>query len=117
MDLSRKKWCIAQFDKDCAASLAEACGLDPFAALLLVSRGVKTPEQARSFLEADTMEFDPMSLPDMDKAAARIRKALDNFERIAVYGDYDADGVTATAVLYSYLETQGADVFYYIPER
>lgn len=56
-----------------------------------------------------------MSLPDMEKAVARIRKALDSFERIAIYGDYDADGVTATAVLYSYLETQGADVFYYIP--
>ena len=117
MYLSRKKWCIAQYDKDCAASLAEACELDPFAALLLVSRGIKTPEQAHSFLEAGTAEFDPMCLPDMDKAVARIRKALDNYERIAVYGDYDADGVTATAVLYSYLETQGADVFYDIPER
>ena len=117
IDLSRKKWRIAQYDKDCAASLAEACGLDPFAALLLVSRGMQTPEQARSFLEADAAEFDPMSLPDMEKAVARIRKALDSFERIAIYGDYDADGVTATAVLYSYLETQGADVFYYIPER
>lgn len=49
IDLSRKKWRIAQYDKDCAASLAEACGLDPFAALLLVSRGMQTPEQARSF--------------------------------------------------------------------
>lgn len=117
MYLSRKKWCIAQYDKDCAASLAEACELDPFAALLLVSRGIKTPEQAHSFLEAGTAEFDPMCLPDMDKAVARIRKALDHYERIAVYGDYDADGVTATAVLYSYLETQGADVFYDIPER
>lgn len=117
MVLSRKKWCIAQYDKDCAASLAEACGLDPFAALLLVSRGFKTPEQARGFLEAGLEAFDPMSLPDMEKAAARIRKALDQFERIAVYGDYDADGVTATALLYSYLETQGADVFYAIPER
>ena len=67
IDLSRKKWRIAQYDKDCAASLAEACGLDPFAALLLVSRGMQTPEQARSFLDADAAEFDPMSLPDMEK--------------------------------------------------
>lgn len=118
MNLGRKKWCIAQYDKDCAASLAEACGLDPFVALLLVSRGTKTPEQARGFLEDDGAQFfDPMSLPDMGKAVARIRQALDGFERIAVYGDYDADGVTATALLYSYLETQGADVFYSIPER
>ncbi len=116
--LSRKKWCIAQYDKDCAASLAEACGLDPFAALLLVSRGVQTPEQARSFLDEDASEaFDPLCLPDMGKAVARIRAALEHYERIAVYGDYDADGVTATALLYSYLESQGADVFYAIPER
>ena len=67
MYLSRKKWCIAQYDKDCAASLAEACELDPFAALLLVSRGIKTPEQAHSFLEAGTAEFDPMCLPDMTR--------------------------------------------------
>lgn len=118
IDLSRKKWCIAQYDKDRAASLAESCGLDPFAALLLVSRGIDTPEQARGFLEdGGEAFFDPMCLPDMEKAVERIRKALDGFERIAVYGDYDADGVTATALLYSYLETQGADVFYYIPER
>lgn len=118
MDSARKKWYIAQYDKDCAASLAEACGLDPFVALLLVSRGMKTPEQARGFLEDDGADaFDPMCLPDMGKAVARIRQALDGFERIAVYGDYDADGVTATALLYSYLETQGADVFYSVPER
>ncbi len=116
--LSRKKWCIAQYDKDCAAALAEACGLDPFAALLLVSRGIQTPEQARSFLEEGTSDaFDPLCLPDMGKAVARIRAALERYERIAVYGDYDADGVTATALLYSYLESQGADVFYAIPER
>lgn len=59
IDLSRKKWRIAQYDKDCAASLAEACGLDPFAALLLVSRGMQTPEQARSFLEGTQRNLTP----------------------------------------------------------
>lgn len=53
----------------------------------------------------------------MDKAAARITRAVDNMEKIAVYGDYDADGVTSTAMLYSYLETRGADVIFYIPQR
>ena len=60
---------------------------------------------------------DPFLLKDMDKAAARITRAVDNMEKIAVYGDYDADGVTSTAMLYSYLETRGADVIFYIPQR
>lgn len=54
---------------------------------------------------------------DMDKAVARIRRAVEDFEKIAVYGDYDADGVTATAMLFSYLQAMGADVLYYIPQR
>ena len=58
-----------------------------------------------------------MDFPDMYPAVMRIRKALDNFERIAVYGDYDCDGVTATTLLYSYLEMQGADVVYCVPNR
>ncbi|HAY74030.1 MAG TPA: single-stranded-DNA-specific exonuclease RecJ, partial [Ruminococcaceae bacterium] len=58
-----------------------------------------------------------MDFPDMYAAVKRIQKALDEFERIAVYGDYDADGVTSTALLYSYLEMQGADVVYYVPNR
>ena len=53
----------------------------------------------------------------MDKAAARLRRAIDSFERIAIYGDYDADGVTATALLFSYLQTCGANAMYYIPDR
>ena len=64
-----------------------------------------------------TVLKNPFLLKDMDKAAARITRAVDNMEKIAVYGDYDADGVTSTAMLYSYLETRGADVIFYIPQR
>ena len=63
------------------------------------------------------MGADPFDFPDMYKAVRRIKTALDNFERIAVYGDYDADGVTATALLYSYLALQGADVVFAVPNR
>ena len=56
-------------------------------------------------------------MKDMDKAVQRIHQAIDRFERIAVYGDYDADGVTATSILYSYLSAVGANVMYYIPQR
>lgn len=111
--MSRKKWVVAPYDKNKAAALSESSGLDPFAALLLVSRGIEEPE---AFFEELPLS-DPFLLMDMDKAVARIGKALENFERIAVFGDYDADGVTAAALVYSYLESRGANAVCYIPDR
>ncbi|MBQ8338141.1 MAG: single-stranded-DNA-specific exonuclease RecJ [Oscillospiraceae bacterium] len=61
--------------------------------------------------------YSPFELKDMDRAVDRINEAIDSGEKITVYGDYDADGVTATVILYSYLEAMGADVSYYIPSR
>lgn len=113
----RKQWRLAACDKDKAAQLSESCGLDPFLALLLTSRGIADAEAAADYLAEDGSPESPFLLTDMDKAVARIRQAIDSFEKIAVFGDYDADGVTATALLYSYLETQGADVLWYIPDR
>ena len=113
--MSRKKWTVSQYDKDMAAELAESYELDPFAALLLVSRGV-TADNADEFLYPQC-DIDPFLLPDMEKAANRIRKAIESFEKIAVFGDYDADGVTSAAVMYSYLESRGADVICHIPDR
>ena len=98
-----------------AAELAESYELDPFAALLLVSRGV-TADNADEFLYPQC-DIDPFLLPDMEKAANRIRRAIESFEKIAVFGDYDADGVTSAAVMYSYLESRGADVICHIPDR
>ncbi|MBR6512976.1 MAG: DHH family phosphoesterase, partial [Clostridia bacterium] len=63
------------------------------------------------------MEIDPFLLPDMQKAVDRINDAIFDFEKICIYGDYDADGITSTAVLYSYLEAQGANVTYMLPDR
>ncbi len=72
--------------------------------------------EIESFL-FDTDLVDPFTLPDMEKACKRINDALDNGEKITVFGDYDADGVTSTALLYSYLSSQGGNVDYYIPDR
>lgn len=115
--MSRKMWILPEFNKDLAASLAEACGIDPFVALLLTARGCKTPEEVSRFLCVDETLEDPFALRDMDNAVACINRAIEEFERICVYGDYDADGVTATSIVYSYLEAQGANVAYYIPSR
>lgn len=114
--MSRKKWVVSRCDKDRAADIAENCGIEPFAAYLLCARGMTDEFEVESFL-FDTDLIDPFTLPDMDKACERINQALDNGEKITVFGDYDADGVTSTALLYSYLSSQGANVDYYIPDR
>lgn len=115
--MSRKQWCLSACDKDAAAQLAENGELDPFLALLLTARGITDEIDAAAYLSADTEFSDPFSLADMEKAVERIAAAMENFERIAVFGDYDADGVTATALVYSYLVSQGANVEYRIPDR
>lgn len=115
--LSRKFWRVSSFDKKQAAQLAYEYGYDEFAVLLLNSRGITDPESVSEFLESDGELSDPFLIKDMDKAVNRIRHAVENYEKIAIYGDYDADGVTATALVYLYLETIGANVTYYIPSR
>ena len=93
-------------------------GLDPLCATVLSARGVSTPEQASALLDDGEDRFhDPFLLLDMDKAVARIRRALESEEPIAVYGDYDVDGITATALLTSCLKSMGGKVFPYIPDR
>ena len=77
----------------------------------------RSPDEIKSWFQEEYDFFDPFLMKDMDLAVGRIHRALDGFEKIAVYGDYDADGVTSTAMLYSYLESCGANVMYYIPER
>ncbi len=115
--MRRKKWVFSKFDKEYAADIAEDYSLSPFAAVLLASKNL-SDDELEAFLSDDNSFFiDPYELPDMDKAVMRIRRAIDNFERIMVYGDYDADGVSSTAMLYLYLQSVGADVQYYIPDR
>ena len=114
--MSRKRWVVSGCDKDRAAAIAENCEIEPFAAYLLCARGMTDEFEVESFL-FDTDLIDPFTLPDMDKACKRINDALDNGEKITVFGDYDADGVTSTALLYSYLSSQGGNVDYYIPDR
>ncbi len=96
----------------------ERAGLPTLLAGLLAARGVTRPEQARRLLTPET-EFipDPMLLRDMDRAARRVRLALERGEHIAVYGDYDVDGITATCLLTQFLTDRGGDVISYIPSR
>ncbi|MBD5133817.1 MAG: single-stranded-DNA-specific exonuclease RecJ [Clostridiales bacterium] len=96
----------------------EGAGLSTLCAAVLSARGLDGPEQAVRFLSSGPERFhDPFLLKDMDKAAARVQKALDGHEVIAVYGDYDVDGITATCLLTEALTRLGGEVVSYIPDR
>ena len=116
MPVSFRRWIVPQLDKEGASLLAEECGIHPFLALLLHSRGIRTAEDVQSFLW-DEEEEDPFLFADMDAAAERIQRAVDEGEHVCIFGDYDADGITATVLLYRYLRAQNAHVDYYIPRR
>lgn len=115
--LFRKKWQVASYDKNLAAQIAQDHSLNPFVALLAASRGIENDDEISTFFDDYFVFCDPFELPDMDKAVIRLTSAIENNESIVVFGDYDADGVTSTALLVSYLEARGADVRSYIPDR
>ncbi len=115
--MSYKRWTYMTLDKDLAGELSAECGLDPLLCLLLTGRGITEPDEAMDFLVGNELSSDPFSYTDMDLAVERIQRAVDEGESIAVYGDYDADGITATVLLYSYLQSKGARVQYRLPQR
>lgn len=115
--MSRKKWLVSALDKELASDIAEEYDIDPFCSLLLVSRGITDDSEIFDFFSKECRLSDPFEIKDMDKAAERIRKAIEEKEKILIYGDYDADGVTSTALLYLYLKSENADVITYIPDR
>lgn len=99
--MNLKKWEVAPLNRERAAQIAERYSLPFFLSMMLEIRGFSSEEQIRGLLSGGQLS-DPFLMKDMDKAAARIRRAMENFEKIAVYGDYDADGVTATAILFTW---------------
>mgnify|MGYP005747512475 CR=1 FL=1 len=116
--MKMKRWVTAKPNLETVRSLARSCGFTPLAAAALCARGIDTPEAARAFLETDPAKLhDPMLLPDMAKARDTIRRAIEQGKKIAVFGDYDVDGVTSTCVITRVLRSLGADVRHYIPDR
>ncbi len=112
-----KNWIVSEINKDEAKKIQTEYGLPPILAMLLQIRGITKQEEIEDFLQNDSVIASPFEIKDMQKGADRILTAIDNSEPICVYGDYDADGVTSTALLFSYLETVGANAMYYIPSR
>lgn len=115
--MAHKKWVVRDVDKETASAISEKFNIDPFVACLLVSRGINDDLSVSNFLSKSFETVSPFNFADMEKAVSVINSAVDNNEKICIYGDYDCDGVTSTALLLSFLKNLGADVFYYIPDR
>ena len=112
-----RKWKIKQSSRTGVRSLQNRLGIPKLAAQVLCSKGITEPEKAKKVFLEDTPLSDPYLMLDMDKAVERITRAIENEEKIVVYGDYDVDGVCSAAVLFSHLENLGANVFYKLPNR
>jgi len=113
-----KRWRIHSHDSGRIAALQRAAGIPSVVAQLLICRGITDPATARVFLDPKLSALrDPEQLPGCSPAAQRVHDAIDAGQRIVVYGDYDVDGMTGTALLWLCLKLLGADVGYYIPHR
>ncbi|MCI1975632.1 MAG: DHH family phosphoesterase, partial [Limosilactobacillus sp.] len=105
-------------DNQIVQKLSEGLSISPIIAQLLVERGITSLDEAQAFIQPSMQAIhDPHKLHDMDKAVNRIQQAIEQEERITVYGDYDADGITSTALMYEVLRDIGAKVDYYVPNR
>ncbi len=112
-----KKWLYSKTDKALAVSLAECCDIDPMAALIASSRGYRTEYEIEEFFSEELLLSSPYELSGMEAAAEIINSCINTGKKIAVYGDYDCDGVTATVLVFKYLCSRGADAVFVIPSR
>lgn len=109
-------WNVSEYASNDVLTLLKT-GYSPLTARILCARGMNTPELAADYLAGDAPLLDPFLMRDMKKAADRVRLAIARREHIAVFGDYDVDGITATCLLTDFLRSQGAIVTSYIPAR
>ena len=114
-----KKWIVKEQGNPAAVrALSAELGIDQVLANLLVQRNITTAERAREFFKPDLSKLhDPFLMKDMDKAVERLEKAISNEEKVPIYGDYDVDGTTAVALMYTFIRNFNPNVEYYIPDR
>ncbi len=115
--MSVRRWKLGEPGKREAEALKEDLGVSGLAAKVMVSRGLSGKEMAREFIGGGSCAPDPFALKDMDRAVARIHSAIDGDELIAVFGDYDVDGLTATTLMYRCLSSLGARTVCSLPSR
>ena len=118
MDYKWNKQAINEQDREAVSALAAELRVSNLSALLLYHRGIRSREEASRFVHPSLqMLHDPFLMRDMDKAVERLIRAIDSHEKILVYGDYDVDGTTAVALMYTFLKTQTDNLDFYIPDR
>jgi len=111
-------WKLSETDEDNQNLLTKELGINPVTSQILINRGITKTEEAKSFLFPSLKNLhNPFLLKDMKKGVDRAIKAINDSEKITVYGDYDADGITSTALLVKFLSEIHEDVSYYIPDR
>ena len=116
--MKAKRWIVREHDAERAASLARVLGVSPILAALLINRGYAEERSARVFLSPTYDQLhEPYSMLGMKEAVARLQHAIANGERVLIYGDYDVDGTTGTAILLRALKLLGANVGFHIPHR
>ena len=116
--MKNTKWITGSYNEQTVDMLMSELGVPSLVAKLLATRGITSASDASAFMNKSLSDlYDPFLLRDMDKATERISRAISSGERIAVYGDYDADGVTATYILVHFLTSLGVDCIYHIPDR
>ena len=114
----QRRWFISRTNPEFLGYLSKAASVSPVLAQILVNRGIRTPDAVRDFLSPGvTALSDPFDLPGMRQAVGRVREALRRSERVLVHGDYDTDGLTATAIMVHVLRTIGIEANYFIPHR
>ena len=113
-----KKWQLNEVNDELADKIANEFNISKIVASIIANKGLKNNNEIEVFLHPRRGDFhDPFLMPDMDKAVARIIQAIDNKEKVAIYGDYDVDGITSSTVLHRFLEERGLHTDIYIPNR
>lgn len=116
--MKEKKWVVAKPAKGPVEKISAKLGILPITAGLLVNRGISSAQDAEAFLSSSLSDLpSPFLMKGMEEAVERLRKCVYEKEKVAIYGDYDVDGVTATSLLTGFLRALGCEVIYYIPDR
>ena len=113
-----KKWEYYEPNEEKIKEIAKKNNVSELFAKILVNREITEEKQIETFLNPTRNDFyDPFLMPDMEKAVERILKAIENQEKVIIYGDYDVDGITSITVLKKFLSERGLETGYYIPNR
>ena len=114
----KKKWEFLKTDEDAVERIKKQYNMSELLATVLVNRNIVEDSDIKMFLEPTRNDFhDPYMMPDMEKAVDRILKAINNNEKVMIYGDYDVDGITSITVLKKFLQARGLKTGFYIPNR